>query len=265
MSEPVEPAALESPSFGSPSFESPSLDPAALFRQIFRVMAQRWRMLLAVVSTVYSPVIAIYLVLIVALVRDADSVDLDQALRATDNGCIQAFANAALVLVVFRFLEGQEASFGRSLRVIFQRFFSLIAVAILTNVALVVGFLLLIVPGVILACALFVITPALVVEDVGPLRAWRRSFDLTEGHRWKIFRLLLRLSGLLLLLVVVAMVPYVVVPETSPYFPVMELVVSLVVSFVIVTLLSVSATVTYFRLREVKEGLGTEELLEVFE
>jgi uncharacterized membrane protein len=54
-----------------------------------------------------------------------------------------------------------------------------------------VGFGLLIVPGLIVSTMLFVATPVCVVEQLGPFASMERSAQLTNGHRWKIFALLL--------------------------------------------------------------------------
>jgi len=48
-----------------------------------------------------------------------------------------------------------------------------------------VGFLFLIVPGVILAICWLVSAPVLVVEKVGVFRAMERSLALTRNHRWR--------------------------------------------------------------------------------
>jgi hypothetical protein len=67
------------------------------------------------------------------------------------------------------------------------RWLVLVGLAVLTAIALLVGFALFIVPGILLYLAWFVAGPALVLERGTPTQAWRRSVVLTAGHRGRLF------------------------------------------------------------------------------
>ena len=69
-----------------------------------------------------------------------------------------------------------------------------LAMTILIGLGLMVGFLLLAVPGVMLLLRWSVAVPALVVERSGVLGSLGRSRDLTQGHRWAILGFLLVLA-----------------------------------------------------------------------
>jgi hypothetical protein len=75
----------------------------------------------------------------------------------------------------------------RSLSVVFARFLPLAALGAVLYLGGVVGFLALIVPGVLWGLATFVAMPAAAVERVGVIPAIRRSLELTRGHRSTIF------------------------------------------------------------------------------
>jgi hypothetical protein len=64
-------------------------------------------------------------------------------------------------------------------------------VMILFTLGATLGFLLLIVPGVILMVMWYVAVPACVLEKTGPVRSLGRSRELTKGYRWKVFGLIL--------------------------------------------------------------------------
>ena len=64
-------------------------------------------------------------------------------------------------------------------------------VSLLSSLAIVGGLLLLIVPGVMIACAWCVSMPAIVIERTSLRGAFARSAELTRGHRWSIFGLFL--------------------------------------------------------------------------
>jgi hypothetical protein len=98
----------------------------------------------------------------------------------------------ALVLYgAFQQTRGKPVSLVESLRVGFRRIVPVIGLAISASVLMGLGFVLLIVPGLIVATMLFVATPACVVEQLGPFSSMDRSARLTKGHRWRIFGLFL--------------------------------------------------------------------------
>ena len=76
-----------------------------------------------------------------------------------------------------------------ALRAAVALYLPILGVTVLTTLGLMLGYLLLIVPGIMLHCAWMVAVPALVAEPAGVLAALGRSRRLTAGHRWPIFGL----------------------------------------------------------------------------
>jgi hypothetical protein len=64
---------------------------------------------------------------------------------------------------------------------------TLILNGILAAIAIGIGFVLLIVPGLILVTIWAVVAPAIVVEDAGAIEAFGRSRDLVRGNGWAVF------------------------------------------------------------------------------
>jgi hypothetical protein len=64
---------------------------------------------------------------------------------------------------------------------------TLILAGILAGIAIAIGFVLIIVPGLILLTIWAVISPSIVVEDKGVLEAFGRSRELVRGHGWQVF------------------------------------------------------------------------------
>ncbi|MCB9960047.1 MAG: hypothetical protein H6843_15725 [Rhodospirillaceae bacterium] len=85
----------------------------------------------------------------------------------------------------------RRADYGNTASLVLRRFFPLLAASILTILAVMVGLVLLVVPGIILILVLWLVTPCILVEGVGPIAAFGRSADLTRGHRVSIFLFLL--------------------------------------------------------------------------
>jgi hypothetical protein len=102
---------------------------------------------------------------------------------------LNTIGEAVLLLGSFQRMRGEPLRVNEALRRAFARFLPLIGLGILWSLALMVGMLLLIVPGMILLCIWWVVIPACVVEGLGPIASFGRSSALTRGYRWKIFGL----------------------------------------------------------------------------
>lgn len=68
---------------------------------------------------------------------------------------------------------------------------SVLIANLIVSLLVVVGFVLLIVPGLYLLVSFTFVLFAIGVEDTGPIGALRRSWHLTTGHRWRVFALIL--------------------------------------------------------------------------
>ncbi len=67
---------------------------------------------------------------------------------------------------------------------------ALIVFSILSGIAIGIGFILLIIPGLILMTIWSVGAPAIVAEGRGPIEAFGRSYDLVRGQTWTVFGVL---------------------------------------------------------------------------
>lgn len=159
-------------------------------------------------------------------------------------------------------LRGDIATMGESLAQSASRIAPLLGASLLAGLGLVLGMILLIAPGLILMCAWAVVTPACVVERLGPLKSLRRSDALTKGYRWKIF-------GLIMLVGIVSgVIGFVAAFATGLIFPWSKMIVTLVSS--LVTLLPqtfgcLMNPVIYYSLRSTKEGVAIDSLVNVFD
>jgi hypothetical protein len=76
----------------------------------------------------------------------------------------------------------------------------LIVVGLLAGIGVVVGFILLIIPGLILITIWSVAAPVVVLERPGAVRALRRSRELVRGNGWQVFGVILVLDILVVIL-----------------------------------------------------------------
>lgn len=94
--------------------------------------------------------------------------------RFAQAGCFRAIADAYL---------GEEVGWRSSLGFALRRLPAIIWMTVLAGILVVLGLVLLIIPGVYLYVAFTVAVPVLLVEGAGPWRALRRSRQLVRG-RW---------------------------------------------------------------------------------
>ena len=81
----------------------------------------------------------------------------------------------------------RDHSIGDLIRSVEPVFWPLVAVSILFGLALAIGFVLLIIPGLILLVIWSVVAPVTVLERPGVFAAFGRSRELVRGNGWNVF------------------------------------------------------------------------------
>lgn len=180
-------------------------------------------------------------------------------------------AQGALVRATAAHSEGREASFAESAMTGLRVIVPLFVLGLLLAIGVGFGFLLLIVPGVILYLMWAVAAPALVEEKTGILGSFGRSSYLTKGARWKVLGL-----GLIMVVIYWIFSAVVGVLMLSIYglnglaavaqqgFPIGFLLVSAVLSTIVTAIVATIQTSLYIELRDWKDGPATEALTEIF-
>jgi hypothetical protein len=92
----------------------------------------------------------------------------------------------------------RDASVGELLRAAGPFLGPLIAVGIVGGIGIVIGLLLLVIPGLVLITLWSVAAPVVVLERPPGVRALRRSRELVRGHGWQVFGVILILDVLVL-------------------------------------------------------------------
>lgn len=167
---------------------------------------------------------------------------------------------AAITYGSFQYLRGQPVGIGEALSRGLSLILPMIGVAILAGLAIGLGFILLIVPGIIIAVMLWVAIPAAVVERPGVVASLSRSAELTKGYRWPVF-------GILVIIVVLAMVVGFVIQFVLAMIggPTLYALGNWVVNAVFGAFSATVAAVGYYFLRVAKEGVDINEIAKVFD
>lgn len=166
-------------------------------------------------------------------------------------------AEAGLCLGTFRVAEGYQPVFREGFDLGLQRFLPLIGATLLSGLAVYIGFILLVVPGVIAACVLAVGIPACALEGLGPIESLRRSAFLTKGQRWRI--LVAYIALFVPLFVVGGFITFVIIKggaETVGHL------LNLIVNMVWTSIAAIFSTLMYIELRRIKELAGVATLFE---
>jgi hypothetical protein len=209
-------------------------------------------------------------------------------------------SQAIVLYGAFQDMRGRPVRLADCAKVGLRRFFPLIGLAICIGVAMLAYMLLvalatvaflqlslvmltflliiiLMVPPLIFYLMWFVATPACVVERLNPFGSMGRSRELTKGHRWKIF-------GLMLVILIPALIVAGVITAVMArmgigvnlrigiFFDlnrtlntVAAQVVSMIWSAIWTAFYAILVAVAYHDLRVTKEGVDTEQIAAVFE
>ncbi len=170
-------------------------------------------------------------------------------------------------------LQGRTPSMAERFTVTFRVMLVLIEVAILGYIAIVFASILLVVPGLMLATAWAAVVPVAVTEKTGVFASFRRSGELTKGHRWGVFLLLLVFwIGSLIVTLLTGVLSRAAFGVSSSLFaaqplgPILYLTtfINLLVSSLVTCVGAVGVGVVYHELRALKGGFDVGRLTEVF-
>ena len=168
-----------------------------------------------------------------------------------------------------RSAQNQETTLRECFEFGLSKMIPVLVLTVLWWLGVALGFVLITVPGVILITMWSVAIPVLIGEDKGLLESFGRSRDLSRGHRWAIF-------GLLLLVLIVFYIAFAVILAAfvggSAFAKLdmlnnlnpLAMIGSALVSWAIAMFLSALLSALYIELVEVNEGGRTGQLSDVF-
>ncbi|MBS0297563.1 MAG: hypothetical protein JSR45_14740 [Proteobacteria bacterium] len=172
-------------------------------------------------------------------------------------GLVISLFNFSAVPVVMADSKGEKATIAEALRAPLTVLLPALGLAVVSQIGITVGLILLIVPGVILALMWSVAVPSMYVERLGVLDALKRSTQLTGNHRGAIFGLMLVLglisagANLVLALPTGGLIPK--GPDRYLWGALHSLFGAL-----LSTIFAVGISQAYLELRRLKEGSGGE-------
>lgn len=168
-------------------------------------------------------------------------------------------ASGAVTFAVVQQLRGRPCGIGEALYVGAARLFPAIGVALLSGLAILGGFLLLVIPGIIVFLKLYVATPVAIMERPGVVASLKRSSALTTGVKGQLFVMSI------LIFVVAFVVGYAIEMGTGDSSPNTRWIVHGAFEVVVQSFGAVLPAVVYVLLRASRDGASIEDVAKVFD
>lgn len=179
------------------------------------------------------------------------------------------FSQAATILAVSDLYLSRFVSISDCLRRAWGEILTVFGVGLLNGLAILAGFIALVIPGVYIGCRLCVSVPSALIEQRGPRDAISRSWNLTKDHAARAFVLLLlyfaiAMAGGLLIGIPfgVATVVYRNNPAALQTSMALNQVASAVINTLVVPILLIATSVFYFDLRVRKEAFDLQFMMD---
>jgi hypothetical protein len=226
------------------------VQPGAVIREAWELYKAHWQHLLPIALVVYVILGLINWILIAAL-------GWFGALLGSLIGIIGLFwLQGALVEAVSDIRDGRaDLTIGQTFSRAQQHIGRLAVAGILAGLAIAVGLLLLIVPGLYLLTIWSVIIPVIVLENRAIMEAFGRSRELVRGNGWNVFGLIV--IGFLILLaagIVLGILLFWLPGDFGGFLR------SVISNTITVPFVALALTILYFRLRELEQARATAEV-----
>lgn len=170
---------------------------------------------------------------------------------------LSVILQATLIVATLNDLANKEINLGDCISQAIRKFWPLLGLGLLFGLGIALGFLLLIVPGVILYLMWIVAAPVMMAEDKGIMESFKRSTELTSGSK-----------GMIFLLIIIFVVAAAIIGGIGGAIGVFSVTVSVIAAAIINTitgaLQGAGIASIYVDLRTAKEGTDRGTLADVF-
>jgi hypothetical protein len=178
------------------------------------------------------------------------------------------FSQGGTVFAVSELYLGRTTTIGQSLSRAKSELGTLFGVLFLNGLVTIIGFLLLIIPGIYMMCRLCVAVPAALLENLGPRDSLERSFALTKDNAGRAFLIYLLYFVVLYAAVVLFAIPFGLALGGSQNDAVMQRtwtalseVGTFAAEVLITPILTIGMAIFYFDLRVRKEAFDLQLMM----
>lgn len=186
---------------------------------------------------------------------------------------LYALAQSVLVHACFKDFAGEKVSLRLSLKKSLSLLFPLIGLIVLYMLGVFFGFILFLIPGLLLLLGWYVCIPVLLVEKRSVTESLGRSWELTKGYkRWVLLIVIILwvISTVISVLLTLLSVPFgdpnmAVITGGSATFWIVYALASAAAQAIAVLITASSVAAVYFEIRDLKEGITPESIASVFD
>lgn len=224
------------------------MSPTAVLREAWGLYKTHWRHLLPIAFVVYV-LLSLLTLLLAALLGWLGAIaGIFVSLAGT------FWLQGALVVAIEDVRDGRpDLSISETLSRVRPRMNTLAVGGILAAIGIGFGFILLIVPGLVLLTWWLFIVPVIMLEGTSATQAFGRSRELVRGHGWNVFGLIVLTILVLILAAIVVGILVIFLPDDIQQY------VSNVVSNTLFTPFVAAAwTLAYYRLRDAHSAVVAE-------
>jgi hypothetical protein len=228
---------------------SNSIDRGSVIRQTFNMYLDHALVLLPAAAVVFGPIGILSAILIAA---SADLVYVSFLISAVAT----TLFTGMVVKLVDDVQNGRcDTSVGQVLLAVMPGLGELILVGVIAGIGVYIGFILIVVPGLILATVWSVAAPVVVLERPGGLCALGRSRELVRGNGWQVF-------GVVFVMVfLVGLLASGVDLAANSVGTVLGLAIRVIMGIFTAPLAALAAAVLYFELRGASSTAGVDDIL----
>jgi hypothetical protein len=203
-----------------------------------------WQHLLTIALAVYAAVAVVSLLLALLLDRWAAGI-----LAALVSLVATFWLQGALVRAVDDIRDGRaDLSFAETFGRVRPQLPAIIVAGVLAAIGIIIGLILLIIPGLFLLTRWILIIPVIVLEGRSAGESFGRSRDLVRGHGWNVFGVIV--LTILVLLAFRIVLEIVLFPLSNEF---QSFLTELIAGTVATPFAVLAWTLLYFRLRDAKE------------
>jgi hypothetical protein len=178
---------------------------------------------------------------------------------------IYGIVTAIIVQLAFDAKLGRGTNFGKYASTAISTLFPNVVQVLIVTLAMSIAMVAFIIPGVWVYGVFVVTVPALVIERVG-FGAMRRSAELTKEYRWPVIgtMVVIFIGAMILNLIPSTILSLFVTSLSAPSIVLVTVLMAIIYTFTY-GLIGIATALVYARLRDIKEGIGVDDLASVFE
>jgi hypothetical protein len=224
------------------------MQPTAIVREAWELYKAHWRTFVPLALIVY--LILGLVTLVLAWLLGWVGVLLGALVNIVGIFWLQG----ALVEAVRDVRDGRrDLSVGETFRRVQPRLTSIIPAGLIAGIAIAIGLILFIAPGLFLLTIWCLIVPAIVLEGKSAGESFGRSRELVRGNGWNVF-------GVIIITIAAIIVANILVSIALFWLPdeVQGFLQSLVSNTLVAPFMAVALTLTYYALAKPIEGVGTQ-------